>query len=536
MKKTIRITLVAILLIIASISVYYFFRGKAYVKGATSNDNEPFSINVTEEQLISEYSNIYNVDYGQMLMTQETSSTFQTTALAQVRGESVTFTNYKTKNVTTGKTCLENNIMAAIINGAGVKNVGYKYSEEEGEYFSGAQLAIWEFWNTWIENSGAKENGFEKGVGNITLTQNELNGEIERKKAQEFAIQNMYNVNIYFLQYFAENNEQDGINIDNQPNLILIETLDEDGEIIEPEREIEENSDIYILVTNNSESIVKSGEEILYNIHICNESEEEQQNLVLSDKLPKRITFIDVVEIVDNNEVELKENVDYNYNQETRKLTVNINKIDGATTGTMINDETGESIKYTKNGSRKYKITVKANELEEGIYSKEIENVAEVQKENRIYAREKTGNIISDAYLEVEIEELPKAINEKEQCIIGLRITNKGLINADNVNVKVSIPQEILMKKYKISTYSDAGGENVVEGTTSNEFEKNFTEILAQRTIYIQLIGTINEIEETKQITIKGNVNEEIITWTTNAEKVSYDIAKVTLDKRRLLK
>jgi len=524
-----------ILLIIASMSVYYFLKGKGFVKGATSDGSEPFSINITEEQLINEY-NIYNVDYNQKLMTQDTSSTFRTTALAQIRGENVTFRNYKTQNITTGKTCRENNIMAAIISGAGVKNIGYKYSNEEGNFFSGEQLAIWEFWNTWVENSGAKENGFEKGVGNETITDNRLNGEVERKKAQQFATQNTYNVNIYFLEYLTEEYKDDKTNIDNQPNLILIEILDEDGDIVEPERPVVENSDIYILATNNIEDIVKVGEEISYNINIYNKSEDEQQNLILSNKLPKGVTLVDVVEIQDDKEIKLNENSDYNYNKETRRITTNINKIDGATTGTTIIEETQKTVEYIKSGSRKYKVIVKANELKEGTYSRKIENVAEVQKEKSVFAREKTSNLVSDTFIELEKEELPKMINEKEECIIGLKITNKGLINAENVNVKISIPEEILIKKYKISTFFENGEESVIEGTMSNEFERDSMDIHAQKTIYIQLIGIAKEIEETKQITIDGIVNDKTITWTTNIQQISDNLAKFILNKRRLLR
>ena len=527
MNKNKRIILIVILLIIASISVYYFLKGKGYSIGATSEDL--FTVEVTENKLIKEYSNIYNVDYAQKLMTQDESSTFKSVARAQIRGESVTFLDYKTKNTTTGKTCLENNIMAAIISGAGVENRGYKFLYEDGAYFSGQQLAIWEFWNTWVENSGAKEIGFEKGAGNGVITEKELNGQTERKKAQEFAAQNIYNVNIYFLKYFAEDNKDAETKIDNQPNLILIEMLDEDGDLIEPERPVEENSDIYILSTTNAQEITKVGEEISYNINVYNESEEEQQNLVLSNKLPKGVTLTSVVEIVDDKE----KNIDYSYDEKTRKIIIEINKIDGSTTGTMTDEETAEQIQYIKTGSKKYKITVKANKLKEGAYSKTIENVVEVQKENKIFAREKIKNTISDVFIEIIKEDLPKTLKEAEEFKLGFKIINKGLICSENVNVKISAPEEISLKKYKIYKSSESGEENVVDGTIRNNFEREFSEIQEQTTIYIQLIGTINEIDETKQITIEGTINDKTITWTTEAQNISN---KTTLNERRLLK
>lgn len=524
MKKKTLITILFLIIVLACI--FSFFNDNTYVQGASlyfdKGTTDNLIIGVSEDELKYQYDNIYSVTNLQKLNVSDKAYKFEATALAEIRGEEITFTNYytgstdyKTKNVTTnrGNTCLENNILAAIISGAGVENIGYKSSYEEGEYSSGAQLAIWEFWNTWVENSGANANGFEKGIGNGTITENGLNGETQRKKAQEFATQDTYNVNIYFLKYLTHNNEKLDGTIDNQPNLILIEILDEYENIIQVE--VEQNSDISLTVSNNKDSVVGENEEISYNISVYNISEEEQQNLTLNNRLSEGVTLLKVVEIVDNNEVQLNENVDYNYNEETRKLTINISKIDAIETGTMLIE--GESLEYTKRGIKEYKVTVKADELKQGIYFKEVKNVVEVQKENSLLARQECTNTISVPYLETEVIELPEQIGK--ECTIGLKITNKGSVTAKNVDVKISVPEEIEMSLYKITELSENGEEGrTFEGTASNEFEYSPIEVPAQKTVYIQLTGTINETVETKQITIEGNVNEEKITWTSQVK------------------
>ena len=215
MKKNKKTLLVLILFVIAIIGIYIFLKGKAYVKASTSKVPDPFTINITEEKMTNEYNNIYNVDYFQRFVEEEIEKVYETTALAQIRGEKVTFTNYysdstdySTQNIKTmqGKVCPENNIMAAIISGAGLESVGFKRLEKYGKFYSGAQLAILEFWNTWVENSGAKENGFEKGLGNLNLYSEGIDGQEQRKIAQGFAIQDQYYANVYFLKYCVHNN------------------------------------------------------------------------------------------------------------------------------------------------------------------------------------------------------------------------------------------------------------------------------------------------------------------------------------------
>lgn len=522
MNKKKKILVIVTLLVIAIVGIYYFLKGNKFSIGATPDGSEPFTVNITTEMLINERNDIYSVEYEQELINDEKASVYETTALAKIRGENVTFVNYSSENkTTTGKKCIENNIMAGIISGAGVECIGYMHNGEESIHYSGEQLAIWEFWNIWVQNSGANENGFEKGMGNKNVNEDDLNGETERKKAQNKATQNNYNVNIYFLKYFTKNNGNDEATIDNQPNLILVEVLDEDEEIIEIENKVETNSNISISITNNIEGIVKVGREVIYDINIYNNNEEEQQNLTLNYTLPKGITFVSVKELVDNYETELKENEAYNYNEQTRTLKISLNKISGQTTGTRTNEELNETLEYIKPGIKNYHVTVRVEELKEDVYSQEIKNIVELYKENKILARGENTITISDACLKIEIDKLPENLIEKQNCVIGLKITNKGLVPAENVNFKISVPNEISVQNYKIITTTEDGEERIMEGTAINEFENNTIEIASNGIAYIKLTGILNEIEEGKQITIKGTINDKEIIWTTNVQKAS---------------
>ena len=538
MNKKKKILLSVILLIIAIIGIYIFLKGKEYVKASTSEVPEPFIINITEQKMTYDYNNIYNVDYIQQLIKSDTEYAYETTALAQIRGEEVTFTNYyygstdyKTKNIKTsqGKTCTENNIMAAIITGAGLDGIGYKMLDGKIYNSSSAQLAIWEFWNNWVEHTGAKENGFEKGIGNMNTIQDGISGQDTRKIAQGFATQKTYYANIYFLKYYTHNNLSES-EINNQPNLIFVEILDKNGNSKEPEikEKVIEDSFIDINVTNNKKDITTLGEEITYDIKIYNNSEEEQSKLILRNNLPEEVKLIKVVEAIDREEVELVENVDYNYNQETGELTINIDKIDAMTRGTIKADVTGgETLQYEQKGCKSYRISVEVSNLEHGVHSKEIKNTIKIYKEKNLLAREESINTIADVCLELEIEELPEKITEKEQFIIGVKIKNKGLINARNIKARISIPEGISMNFYKMILLNENEEENVTEGTATNEFENNYIDIPVQRTVYIQLFGTAEEVEETKQITIEGTVNDEKVYWNTSIYDKSEDAQEI---------
>ena len=527
MKKYIKILITIILLVITFLCVYNFLKDKLYAQGATlslnGEDTDGLKISISGNEMKSVYDNVYSVDYQQLVL-QNTGYTFEAAALAKIRGEKVTFTNYysgstdyTTKNITTteGTTCLENNIMAAIASGEGVSSKGYKYTKNGEYYSSGAQLAIWEFWNTWVQNSGANSNGFDKGIGNGTITENGLNGEVERKEAQKLANTKDYNVNIYFLKYLAHNNtniSEDGdSNVENQANLILIEQIDEFGDPIQSEN-IVEDKDIFLSVTNNFEGFVAQvGEEITYIMEVYNKNEEVQQNLVLNNTWTKGVEFVEVSEIVgdtEETEVKLNENVDYTYNAETRKLTINIDKIEGVST------EDEETIM----NSKKYKIKVKASKLEDGVYIQNVKNTVDIQKDGKVLTKITTTSTISDAVIVAELDQLPKSVKQNDEVTIGVKLTNKGLIDAYDIKAKISIPEEILMSTYRESILAETKEESVIEGTVTNEYENNSIDIPPQKTFYIKLYGTINETTETKQITIKGTVNGQEMSWTTTIQ------------------
>lgn len=534
-KQSIKIIPTIIILLITCVIVYMFLKGKLFSVGTTGQPTEKIITNISQDILYVENGNIYDVEYGQQLKLEDKTLNYETVAKAQIRGEKVTFTNYYSKNGdykkqniknAEGKKCLENNIMAAIISGFETK--GHKYfNQEDGKYYSTeTQLAIWEFWNKWVESSGAKENGFDKGMGNATITEKanvviveegtenvaiiekEFNGEEIRKKAQELAMNETYNVNIHFLKYFSHNN--DSKLLDNQSNLILVEVLDENGDIIDFSPEIDDNSEVAIQLTSNIEDALKVDEEIIYTVTVYNKSDKNKQNLKVISELSEGLSLVNVTEVQDKTQVELEEGTDYSYNKGTNSLTIDINNLDVATK---------ENEEIVEMDFKQYKITAKTNKLDKGVFIKTIQNSVSIQKENNIILKNTIKNRVSDVFLEVEEDKLPEELQKEQDCVIGLKITNKGLITSENINISISIPEIISMSSYEINVLSENGKvENNNTGTASNEFENNSIVIPGEKTLYFKLYGTVNENQKDQQITIKGNVNNEEVTWTTNVK------------------
>lgn len=532
-KQSIKIIPTIIILLITCVTVYIFLKGKLFSVGTTGQTTEKIITNISQDILYVENGNIYDVEYGQQLKLEDKTLNYETVAKAQIRGEKVTFTNYysekgnyKEQNVknTVGKMCLENNIMAAMISGLETK--GYKYlNKDDGEYYSTeTQLAIWEFWNKWVESSGAKENGFEKGMGNTTITEKtnvviiedetenvtikekEFNGEEIRKKAQELAKNETYNVNIHFLKYFPHNNNSELL--DNQSNLILVEILDKNGDIIDFRPDIDDNSEVAIQVTSNIEDVLKANEEIIYNVTVYNKSDKNNQNLKVISELSEGLSLVKVAEVQEQNEIELQQGIDYGYNKEKNSITIDINNLDVATK---------ENEEVVEMDFKQYKIIAKTNELDKGVFIKTIQNSVSIQKENNILLRNTIKNRVSDVFLEIEEDNLPEELHKDQDCVIGLKITNKGAITSENINISISIPEIISMSSYEINMLSENGKvENSNNGTASNEFENNSIVISGEKTLYLKLYGTVNESEKDQQITIKGKVNNEEVIWTTN--------------------
>ena len=214
----------------------------------------------------------------------------------------------------------------------------------------------------------------------------------------------------------------------------------------EPKEDIEETiqqtRDLSLFVDSSSNKIILPESELTYTISIFNSSTEEIQNLTLKNILPEGVTLVGVLEKVNDEETE----VDYKYDNGI--IEIHIDKIDAATKEVKKINGTEEVGVTTKTESKIFKIIVKTNKLEEGIFSKEIKNTVKLYKEDSILEEKETTNIISNVFLTTEIDQIEETINESEEIVLGLKLKNQGLINATGVNISLNIPDEISLKRY----------------------------------------------------------------------------------------
>lgn len=280
----------------------------------------------------------------------------------------------------------------------------------------------------------------------------------------------------------------------------------------EPKEEIKESIEIPIQarMISSKENVVKTLEEIKYKIYLENNKTAEVQNIQVIDALPEGVEFKKVVEIVEGN---VSQEVDYIYNEETRELIVDLDKIESA-----IEKQASERTASTvKAGSRILEIAVQAKTLEDGIYSKEIKNLAKVIFDEKEVETNEVTNTISDVFIEIETQENEISINEKDQIVFEVKIINKGLIDVYQLDCVVNFPEsiELVMAEYGI-----AGEEGSISTASGNKYEQSLIDIPAEKTYYIRLTGETGEVDETKDITVTGTVAEKDFSWTTEIVNV----------------
>ena len=232
--------------------------------------------------------------------------------------------------------------------------------------------------------------------------------------------------------------------------------------------------------------------------------------------LPEGVSLQNIVEILDDEEKEIQ----YNYDEETREISIVVDKIEAATEEEFIDEETGEKGFYIKSGYKVFKVIVKANSLEEGTYSKQIKNSVSIEVGENKFETNEVTNVISDAYLLVETQNIMEQINENEEVIFEVNITNKGLIDAYQLEYSANIPEDInlVMVQYGIL------GETEYECTvSSNEYNQELIEVPGEKTYFIKLIGRVKEIDETKSITATGTIAGKDFSWSTNIVNIAQE-------------
>lgn len=274
-------------------------------------------------------------------------------------------------------------------------------------------------------------------------------------------------------------------------------------------------SEVMATLTSSTEKVLQPNEEFKYTAMVINTGNNELLDLELIYNVPVGIEIQKVLEEQNGNEQEKE----FSYDETTRELTINIDKIEKTIIAPEYDEETEESTNSSI-GMKNYKILVKTATLADEIYSTEINSKIKVLNGEEVLAEsEEVVNIVSGAFLVIETENVDDK-KEGEELTLGLKISNKGLIDKEGQNIEIEIPSEITVSQYRKAELNEEGKEESVEtGTVSDKFELNIFEIPAQKTYYIQLIGKVNNIDKSKQITVKGNVNGEEFSWLINLEK-----------------
>ena len=302
--------------------------------------------------------------------------------------------------------------------------------------------------------------------------------------------------------------------IESEPKEDIKEEVNEEQGPIEEGLDSMPNLSIYM--NNSTDDIIKPGQTLEYNIYLNNYNLKEHKNLEMISILPEGVSLQNIVEIVDDEEKEIQ----YNYDEETREISIVIDRIEAAIEEEFIDEETGEEGFHIKSGYKVFKIVVKANPLEEGIYSKQIKNSVSIEVGENKFETNEVTNIISDAYLLIEAQNIMEQINENEEIVFEVKIANKGLIDAYQLEYSANIPEDInlVMVQYGIL------GETEYEGTvSSNEYNQELIEVPAEKTYFIKLIGRVKEIDETKSITATGTIAGEDFSWSTNIVNIAQE-------------
>lgn len=343
-----------------------------------------------------------------------------------------------------------------------------------------------------LEGAQTEENRNENAKINLTLELNIAENEEEGNDTTKLYYQN----NTVTAYESGKGFDTSEVTVD---MIMNSEEKDNVGEYIAP--------DIIAILSANTGDMLSPEKEHKYNLYLYNFETEDITDLKIEDILPEGVTLSKV-----SGEDEEKE-IDYTYNDETRLLTINLDKLEKS-------EVTEDNIPI---GTMKhFIITVTVDNLEEGIYSKTIKNKVKVfNKENLVDESNEIENTIAVKGMIIEKDEMPEKMKENDKVKIAFKLTNKGIINVTGINVSLkNIPEEIELNKYKITTYSANGEEEGnEEGTIADGFEKNNLTLQANTTYYFQIEGTVGEFEKTKQISIEGNVNDEKIIWNVELEK-----------------
>ncbi len=291
--------------------------------------------------------------------------------------------------------------------------------------------------------------------------------------------------------------------------ILKSEEQEEIGELVEIT-----NNGISISLNSLTDKVVKQEENIEYIVYIDNYKAEEIKNLQLIDVLPEGINLQDVVELTDydiENILSAKEQkIEYEYDETTRTVLVNIEKLSPATEVKSSEDEENT---YLVPSTKMFKIVVKADKLN-GNYSKEIKNKVELILENEKLITKDILHTVSDAFLEIDLQKLEDKIYENQEVKFRINVTNKGLFDANQKSYKVNASENIELLNAKYGFVEDGQDKEMGTSTSkSDKYEQDLIDIPVGKTLYIELEAIIKKQQNTNKSQLIGEFDGQEVKW-----------------------
>ena len=279
----------------------------------------------------------------------------------------------------------------------------------------------------------------------------------------------------------------------------------------------EEPENIFVTLRREPEDkIVRQGDKIEYWVNIDNFEEEKQNNVKFTDVIPEGLTFkkVNLMKYDTATSTYKEQETNYKYDEKTRILSVEIPELEKPIESKETDAETNEEITTRRAQTTTLKITVETNKLEEGIYSKQIENKAEIELENGEKYTSKTDTVtISDAFISMTAK-VPENVKENEEIEIEVNIKNDGLLDGKVKKLKLNIPEEItnLSLEYGIVDSEEGKGEVTI---ISNEYSREDILVPAGKTFCLKIKGIAQSVEAAKQVEIKLTLDDTETKWNT---------------------
>lgn len=286
------------------------------------------------------------------------------------------------------------------------------------------------------------------------------------------------------------------------------EEQEEIGEIDQPGETEKKISIMLEKAYNDQKDILKQGEEYSYSINISNSSKENISNAELIINIPEGTELkkqgIEQIKREENKEGFIVEKINYAYDNISKCAIVKLPEIE--------------------NQTMTFNVTMKTNQLEENTYNNEISNEAYVILENgENYHSNKFNITVSDAFLEIKNDKTVYDLKVKDDVTLNLKIINKGLIDALNVNYNINIPEEIKGNtlSYEITNNADNSHIASSEGIINNNIINNNIAIIpANSTCNLIITGNYDKgTLENKTANIIVQIADKEINWAINLLK-----------------